>query len=747
MRNCRSLSLLSLALITITCAFAEGQMRDAGAPFGRLPLVDEVLCATDTNHLRVESPKGSSVIETILGRECRALPNTGGPRFFAYRVGRGKDLKPGAAYLLTVEFPEDKPRTMFILNRGCETGRGVATGAALGDVLYTYTDNNAESLRIPLSGKMRAWKMLFFLHDRFPDLSQPRGAGPRPMLPKDGFWVVIAQSSKKNAPVSNGAAVFRIRLFRVPDDSRLRARVNFPPEGLPRRHLFWREEMADGVIDSGDATQRQVTDETRWFEYKARLMRFLGMNTFCKDLLEFGHNQGWDAAPGGGNDWYWANRNPKRWEQILKMLRGYGVDVLPYYEWCASVGAKGLGAERRCRPLGSKKEYTHISWTEKFNADITDPDTLTDAKKLIDATVARFKDQTRFLGVWFRTRPSQIPISFSDACLIRFAVEANGKMIATREDLRKNPSMLKKYYTWWFGKRKAFLVALRDYLRSKAGPSARVFFTAYPTEPCPALRGFQKCVVTDDLPMWRKILAAPAHAKTIAVDYSAVVAKAEYPTALLSPAPTWGGWEWQHAAPRPDPQHYVDTPGVLMTYPFNRAYSVSSRKCFDAFRTVSGLAVVRHYPLNENSMSKELGYFACDVERSGPYCMLGEVRAVAYGDPWFIGYLAGGSFNRGFPEYARAFDEAFLALPALPSRELAGAASVSSIVVRAIETKKHGAYLAIANVGLTSQSDVEIRLPREGKIFNAATGAVLAEKAQTIRLSFHPCELKALRVE
>ena len=184
-----------------------------------------------------------------------------------------------------------------------------------------------------------------------------------------------------------------------------------------------------------------------------------------------------------------------------------------------------------------------------------------------------------------------------------------------------------------------------------------------------------------------------------------------------------------------------------MTYPFNRAYTVSSRKCFDAFRTTSGLVIVRHYPLNEDAVSKELGYFVCDVERSGPFCMLGEARAVAYGDPWYIGYLAGASFNRGFPEYVREFNAAFLALPALPSREIPHASSDPDIVVRAIDTKEHGTYLAIVNVGLKSKSSVTIHLPREGKVIDAATGELLATAAKTIRLSFHPCQLRALRIE
>ncbi len=80
----------------------------------------------------------------------------------------------------------------------------------------------------------------------------------------------------------------------MPDPDALSAPVNYPPGDLPRRHLFWREEMADGAIHQRN-NQTAVANEIDWFEHKARLMKFLGMNTYAKDLLEFSANQGWDS--------------------------------------------------------------------------------------------------------------------------------------------------------------------------------------------------------------------------------------------------------------------------------------------------------------------------------------------------------------------------------------------------------------------------------------------------------------------
>lgn len=721
-------------------------LADAGTPFGMLPLVDEVLCGNEgDNHLFKEGPEGVSRIETILGRPARVLPNEGGAKYFAYRLGQDKDLLPGAAYVLTVEYPEDKPRSMFISNRGAETVIGFGTGSTVGDVLHgRYVTSNPESLQIPLSNRWQRWSTLFYLHHRFPDVNQPRGAAVRPLTAEDGFWVIISQSKASNHPLSAGAAVSRISLYAVPEPDKFNVKLNLPPEGLPHRHLFYREEMSDGVIGSDKAAERGVPRDADWFEYKARLMQFLGMNTFSKDLLEFGHNQGWDATEGGGNNWYWASKTPERWQNILDLLSRYNLNVLPYYEYCGSVGAQGLGKQKRCVTLAGGKTYTHVSWCENANLDVTDPESLVDVKKLLDATILRHKDKVNFIGAWFRPRPSQMPISFSNQCLQLYAIEANDKRAVTREELNADDVLREKYYQWWFRRRKAFLEEVRDYLHENGCRHAVVLFTTDSSEGGVSLP--ETPVVTDNPDLWSSIASQPEHEELKVANYDTVVSDQRYLKALLSHRSTWGNWEWQHSCPKADPENYMDTPDILMTYTFNRAYTVSSPEGFDAFRTPSGLATIRHYFLNENEMEDKLGYFCADVERVGPYCMLGEARAVAYGDPRYIGYLASNCFNRGFSQYVRAFNAAFLALPALPSKVLEGACTDTDVVVRAIETPRHGTYLAVVNVALEAKENVTINLPNSGRTLDAVTNEELHTSDGKLQLSLYPCQLRSLRV-
>ena len=742
----RLLTIACLLLLTIH-AGAQDNLVDAGEPFGELALVDEVLCGDPGDaHEFAEGPEGVSVTETLLGTPCRVLPTEGEAKYFAYRIGEGRDLAPGAAYVLSIEYPEDQPRSMFIGNRGCESILGFATGATVGDVLHgRYVDHNPESLQYPLSGELEQWKTLFYLHDRFPDINQPRGEGDRPMAPDQGFWVVVSQSKGSNHPMSAGAAVSRIRLFEVPEPERFDVQLNLPPDDLPRRHVFYREEMSDGVIQSRDETKRGVTDDIRWFEYKLRQMRFWGFNTFCKDLLEFGHNQGWDSAKYGGNNWVNQSKTPDRWAKTLELVGRYGFDVLPYYEYAGSVGARSIGTQRRCRPLGETNEYTHISWSEIAYADVTDPEQLEDLRRVLELTIVEHKDKANFIGAWLRTRPSHIPISFADAALFKFAVEANDKVVALREDLQNDPELLQKYYDWWFGKRREFLVAMRDYLRAEVNPDALVMFTAIASEPVPALPGKQ--LVTDDAAAWEAALAEHEdHQGMTPRTLDDVVGSGDYLTAVLSPHPTWAEWEWQHSLPEPDPHRYTDTDGVLLTYPYSRAYTVGSPEAFEAFRGPSGLAIARHYPLNENEMEEKVGYFVADVERSGPYCMMAEARAVANGDPRYIGYLASNSLNRGFPEYVRRFCAAFLALPALPSEIVEGAASDDEVAIRAIPTEEHGTYYAVVNTGLSPKPEVTVTLPAQGEVTDAATGEKLEAPGGKLTLAMDACELRAVRV-
>ncbi|WOO43274.1 Ig-like domain-containing protein [Rubellicoccus peritrichatus] len=746
---------MNLTLISLS-AISNAAPVHPTLPFDNLVLVDEIDCG-DINdpHPFEEFPSGVSEIQTISGVATRVIPNPVGSeaRYFAYRIGANKGLQAGKAYVLQVEYPEDVSRTMYIINTGGSMSRGLHTGKTVGDALDApYVGTNPESLNMPMSGQFETWQNLFHLHDRFSDVVRPRSGGAHPDLPADGFKVIIAQYANREAPLSNGAAVSKIRLYEAPDESTYTAQLNLPSNDLPRRHIFYREEMADGVIWSKDPTQRGVADSTDWFEYKAKRMKFLGMNTYTTDLLEFGSNQGFDSGPGGGNEWYFVAREPERWGNVLDMLTNYDFDVLPYYEYSGSKGGAddSLGPQKRATPLNGSTIYTHISWAESSRADITDSDTIADAKLLLDATISRYKDQVNFIGAWFRARVSQMPMSFNEKNFTDYANERNGGIPITRQQLRDSEARYEDYKSWWFEKRRDFINEIRDHLREQGVNSdANILYTSDATETGKSdLPPGQYDLVAEDVTAWNTAgYSATSLQDALDVD--------RHFRGLTVPRDTYGGYEWQHADVENDPHNYTANEGGMLTYSFNRAYTVSDGDALEAFKTPSGTAVVRHFCLNEDAMTIDLngpneidplGYFVSDCEYTGPYVMFEEALAFANGDPRYVGYLSSWRFNPGFPAYVRAFNQAFLALPALPSTVLATASSDPAVVVRSIETEGYGTYLGVVN---TARNDVSvtITLPDRGLLVDAATGDVISNSTDSISIEMYPSQLRAFRLD
>lgn len=734
-------SWFKLVCILISFVFSEanGQIiRNSAIDSGflnHLVLVDEIDCSTTSHGF---GTNGTAEVKNILEKKCRILKPSDGSGYFYYRIGANAQLKAGKAYFLEIEYPDDMDRNFIIQNRGGEYTRGIQTGKTIGDMhAPPYVQSNPESVSLPHSMKYMKWRTLFWLHDYYAGLELPRNTGIRPETPANGFLVIICQFNNKNNPFNNGAAVSAIRLYEAPDYETMKLNIHYPPEGMPRRHLFFREEMADGVVDNSPPAIKNPTD---LYEHEAQLMGFLGMNTFSKDLLEFGHNQGWDPGPYANlvNTPSWKNR----WGNIISMLRNYDLSVLPYYEYAGTIGPQGLGPQQRAHPLydHANNDYTHISWVEDVNADITDPDSYLDLQKILERTILLYKNDVNFVGAWLRPRPSENPISFANAALNRFKDEANDSVGTTRTQLQHDPVLYQKYLKWWFDKRKQFLLAMRDYLRGNGvNDSAVILYTTDYSESGKTHYnwGYDHNVITDDTEAW----------KGLSYDYKVFDLK-EYIDnnwhleAQLLPENTWGGWEWEHSTPVPDPVNYKNTDGVMLTYTFNKAYTVGSKTAFDEFRNESGLAIIRHYCLNENGISGT-GYFVADVEWHGPYTMLAEARAMANGDPWYIGYLASAAFNRGSVEYVREFNANFLALPALKSQELTGSSDDPEVIVRKIETGDHGTYLAVINTSMEAKDSIIVQIPQFFDVFDAVSGLCMQDSSNQIKTGMYPGQLKS----
>lgn len=759
-----SLALAAFAALSGTVAAAE----TVNLPvFGTCAVIDSIDCTRD-GHRFVDHPSGASRVENILGRPCRVLDvQQGRSGLLSWRLGEGKGVRPNGAYVVAIEFPDDMPRSFFVRNCGNNSRRSFYTGAATGDSYEgPIVAHNPESLKIPQSGRYQLWTALTFPGK----LAHTRDDSGKTDIATEGFDIALAQYRKEWNPASAGLAVSRIMLCEIADEKALWPKVNLPPEPLPRRHIFWREEMADGGVtgEDGICPGNKGLD---WFEQKFRTMKMLGQNTYCKDLLEFGHNQGWDvdwkarnnlpgAKPAGRWMWGAKGQDWDIWGRIVPMaVDKYGLDILPYYEYGGAAGDPkfALGPQKRAEPLTPENKdksrgaanYTHIWWSEgKLRVDITDPDTLDELKYILDCTIFRFKDQVArggFAGAMMRPRPGQWAVSFSDATRARFSSEANGGRKVSREDLRSDKALYGKYLDWWGRRRAAFMDEIRKYLESNGVKNAMAILDNDATEPGQGLAD-ARGMVTDDPDGWRARL--PGKDFTDIGD-SRVVSDHLYLKRLKSPASTWGQWEWQHANPAGDPQHYTRLKNVWLAMPFHALFTVTDPECLAAYRNGNGTdTLIRHYDLNEGTIEDKLvGYTMADWERAGRACMLSEITAMANGDPVNIGYLMGSNYTRGFPGPVQEFNLNFLALPALPSKVLAGAADAPDVTVREIDAGAAGRYFAIVHTGSQMRKGVGIRLPGAKVAMLPATGKSLALKNGVATFDLKPWQLIAVRAK
>ncbi|HRH78642.1 MAG TPA: hypothetical protein PK129_14950, partial [Cellvibrionaceae bacterium] len=501
------------------------------ADFGELRLVDSFEPSSPGLRETQAEPANSSSVQTLLNRPALVLPPQANmASYAAFRVGKAAGLVPGKAYVLEVDYPDDVPRTIILLNRGADITRTIATGKSIGDYREQYAYPNPESLAYPQSQTWQTARFYFYLHDRFQPLAAVRNEADtrRPFGPEDGFWVALGNPNPKGDPMNQGAAIGSVRLYAVADDTQAALKTQLPPTGIPHRRTFWREEMNDSVAmcvrgdskvstDPSSATYATScnpatgtspgTTTNTWLEYKMQLAKVLGFNVFTKDLLEFGRNQGMDMSAYGGEKLFYSARLAF-WPEMVKKAGEHNLEVLPYFEYYGAMGAgefsttncpsedasgnsfcatatgnnryqckkpwqqtqakcflPSYGSQLNCRPLTRANRYTPYSWAETACVDVSDPEALTDVKKLIGANILDLKDRAEFAGAWFRTRVGSWPINFADAARERYAADRH-VAAPSLDQLRQTPSLLADYRAWRQEKRRAYLVAIRDYMRT-----------------------------------------------------------------------------------------------------------------------------------------------------------------------------------------------------------------------------------------------------------------------------------------
>ena len=708
---------LSLLLVPTALFAASSAVRADLYPgledFGSLTLVDEIDCATDTTHRFRDYPRGASYVTNVLGRATRVLHHRNDKgAYVSWRVGEGKGIVPNEPYVLVVDYPDDAPRSVTLMNFGNGTRHGWHTGFTVGDSMSPpYVTQSLESWPVPLSGE---WRQVVEVMVPYKRATQYDG-GERIDVATEGFDVDFALILQNEAKDSVGLAVQSVRLYRIDSYDVARPTIPYPADGLPRRLVTSREEMGDGDNHEG------YSDNPReFYKGRAKMIRLLGMNGCSKDLLEFGYLQNWNTY---GRDWKWGQA-PDYWTKAVEYLGEEDIDILPFYEYHGSRGSGGIGYNQSLMPWtlqaskypDRKFYFSHqLHYIANCMADMTNDETLWDLEELFRLTVLNLSDKAHFRGMWLRNRGG-MPMGFNDHAISRFNADTgrtNAGTEVTRADIYndgnyRGTALYEEYRAWWYEKRRDLLATLRAYMASNLDGAVLYYsntgeepgeFWANWNNPHPAVESsdpdcmFQGKTFNQYTGLnWSSDLFAAA--------------SGYWPNALNADSPTWGNYEIHHDGPADDPHNYTNLTGVALCYPFNTVWTVADKTAAARYRTAGDdLPFVRHYSLNENDLvdganppngNKICGYYTCDWDRAGRAVMLSELYAMAYSDPTMLGYLFGSNLGRTDSLFVREFNLNYLSLPALRSEVLVGGAWPATFTVRRWTTAQ-GTYWAAIN--------------------------------------------------
>ncbi len=719
--------------------------------FGEQKLVDVINCADPNDpHAYIEGGRGMgskttgavpnedwknlyreqlpsfTSIETILGRQFRVTHGWG---WFGYRFNR-QGLKPGAAYVAVLEYPEDTGRTYTVFNTGISIslvgGYGFHTGRTLGDH-WTRT-LNSEYTDYPLSGKVERWYSVFHLGDTTWAPGDPWQPAATRAQSADGFWFIVGGVGPSQDPLASGAAVSTIKLYEISDMTALFPKVVEPPLELGRREMF--------VTAESDGLTKYLTDEqaqAKWAQVRLYDARFMGLS---------------GISPNGKTDL----------KPLLKVNQEEQLGLAIFPRWMIErdfLARIGVPPEALAKNAQGDEAALGMAYVLTQVPDILHPATLRDALRLITEELGPRLADPAFSGLMlYRHYGTSIPVSFSDYALALYQKEA-GVSIPGDDGASRRAWLLEnqknEYYQWWYSKERAFLLAVRDHLQALR-PDLELYYFPWHSDDdypfaCGRLRysGFpqmDKVYVpgTNILlvpgftvppekwtPEQQKdpFLARSYYRETIAPELQGKITIEDVLYGRYKDMPEfWGaprsgelphllypnqmdlvamltepGGMYAHRVGY-NPRLFKQDKGLVYWAPVRHRFTADNPGLLELFRTGEGSAVAVHMPYNEETSHLNVPsiHGAHGVEHGGPFCMMEEVLAMAHSDPTYIMESMWEPLKRGFPQYARAFAQAYRALPAVPSTVLTDAVTPAdgAIVVRSYETD-YGHYLAVIN--------------------------------------------------
>lgn len=715
--------------------------------FGKARLVDEIRCYDPSDlHPYMEGGRGLSckstgavpqvawkdmyreknphfaTVKSVLGEKCRVAHGWG---WFGYKFNR-EGLVPGKAYVLVMEYPEDTGRTYNTWNTGMSCSRfggyGFHTGKTLGDH-WTRT-LNSEYVDYPLSGKYRKWYSLFYLHEKSWRPGLPRKVSFNHGDSREGFWFVVGSVGPSMDALSSGAAVRTLKLYELEDVPSLFPEINEPPLELGRREIFL-------TTESGGRTKFDPEEYGLWAEERLCHAKFLGMT---------------GLAPN-----HWGTEDALLKANAQQRL---GLKIFPRVMTQRDIFEK-IGVPEEALAKDIHGEHAH-GYRVECLPDILHPATLRQVASLISNKLRGNLHYPSLCGVmFFKHFGAPLTISFSDYALKLFEQETGAKIEGAAGQPRRDwliANRKAEYYAWWYGKKREFLLAVRDSLQALR-PDLKLFYYPWHSDDdfpfsCGRLRypghpledriyvpGTNILLVpsfTVPMEKWtaaqtkRPGLARSYYREKIAPDQAGKITLQDilygrhkdmkefwgaprsgklphlvYPHEMdLIKIFTEPGSVYTPHGTGSNPRLFRGDQGIVYWAPVHYRFTADNPEFLNLFKTGEGVAIANNFPYNEETTHQNCQGLmgATGVEHGGPFCMMEEILAMAHADPTHLMMGMWEPLQRGFPKYAREFAAAYRALPVGPSEILEGAVKPKDkdIVVRRYKTD-YGSYLAVIN--------------------------------------------------
>ncbi len=720
-------------------------------PYGKLKLVDEIDCGTslfDDPHpymqsgfdkVQLKTTPGSAVdvkVVDILGKKARETAYG----WYAYRIGRGK-LKPHTAYLLRIEYPEDKPRFAPI---EIQTGQnfmdvGWKNGVGATDVYDPW----------PLSKKWQWYDVIVPLDDNTTGMG---GTGTAPS--ENGFWIYAMNKMKPGAYYAmweGGPAIARMRLYEI--DPEKNAPVINKPKDLPSRVL------------SFDWERQPDHDPADLVRY-AKLMGYNSISPVIIKWAEANYSEALDGYMSVNTDaqnfWAWKRYEPGKGAKAepavpgkpsihvryLEATKKYGIDYLPRFEWG---GSQDLPKETWAVDVNGQpmKPNRFAQWC----GNLLNPLVWDDAKKLMDHLIKPYvKDNPQLAGALWRIRCDRMPISYGPADIQLFSKETNTPLPPGGEGqwaAWAAGEMKVKYDDWWHQKRADFHIKLAQLLQSYR-PDLTLYYYNWDAD--------KFGLIETDITAWAfvmNVVKPPPDGGRTAYEKEREVRKGFTAQDYISVMHSGNFGKASKGINRADygirPELYKDAKGFRILAPANYLCYADKPEYLNYFKTGDGLAVSNVVSYDEvGARSINPKYEGNMITPAGaPFSMALELLDYFHGDANMLTYTVY-TYGRGFADAHRRFAQAFLALPAIPGTVVDQ--GDADLKVRTYPSKD-GTYVGVAYKGFADKK-LTVKIPGAkagAAVKNLVTNETVPTTASGDGLQFEiasgPMELNAYLVQ